>query len=59
MQAIVNFAVPGHMNWKMDFLDAVSKGVVPEVKRDHNGCFPGRSMAVLSLKLKKTPVNSS
>lgn len=58
VQGIVNLAVLGHVNFKMGFLEAASKGIVPKVERSHKRCLLGRSMDVLSAKLKGTPVES-
>ncbi len=56
VNALVNLAVLGHINWKMGFISALNKGVIPQVERDHRRCLLGRSMHILEKRLKGTPV---
>lgn len=57
--ALVNLAIMGHMNWKMGFLEALSREVVPKVERDPNKCLLGRAMKILSVRLKGTPAEKA
>ncbi|MEZ0344121.1 MAG: methyl-accepting chemotaxis protein [Caldimicrobium sp.] len=59
VQALANLSILGHVNWKMGFLDAVSKGTIPKVERNPKRCLLGRSMAVLSYRVKGTAVETT
>ncbi len=46
-EALINLAVMGHVNWKVNFLKDVFEGRVPAVERDHRKCLLGRSVSIL------------
>jgi uncharacterized phage infection (PIP) family protein YhgE len=45
--ALVNLAIMGHVNWKINFLRDCLQGISPRVERDHTKCILGRSEAIL------------
>ena len=45
--ALVNLAIMGHVNWKINFLRDCLQGIPPRVVRDHTKCILGRSEAIL------------
>jgi methyl-accepting chemotaxis protein len=45
--ALVNLAIMGHVNWKINFLRDCLQGISPRVVRDHTKCLLGRSQAIL------------
>jgi methyl-accepting chemotaxis protein len=45
--ALVNLAIMGHVNWKINFLRDCLQGISPRVVRDHTKCLLGRSEAIL------------
>jgi methyl-accepting chemotaxis protein len=45
--ALVNLAIMGHVNWKINFLRDCLQGIPPRVVRDHTKCLLGRSEAIL------------
>jgi len=45
--ALVNLAIMGHVNWKVNFLRDCLQGISPRVVRDHTKCILGRSEAIL------------
>lgn len=55
VKGLLNLAIGGHVNWKMQFLNEVMKGLVPKVERDHRKCLLGRSMDILKRKLMNKP----
>lgn len=54
LNSLINLAILGHVNWKMQFLSSVIRGRVPQVERDHRKCLLGRSMEYLRMKLAHT-----
>jgi methyl-accepting chemotaxis protein len=45
--ALVNLAIMGHVNWKINFLRDCLEGISPRVVRDHTKCLLGRSEAII------------
>lgn len=54
LNSLINLAILGHVNWKMQFLSSAIRGRVPQVERDHRKCLLGRSMEYLRMKLAHT-----
>lgn len=54
LNSLINLAILGHVNWKMQFLFSAIRGRVPQVERDHRKCLLGRSMEYLRMKLAHT-----
>jgi methyl-accepting chemotaxis protein len=52
-EALLNFAIMGHVNWKVNFIKDVLEGKVPTVERDHRRCLLGRSVPVLQERASK------
>ncbi len=59
VQALVNLAILGHMNWKMAFLRAACRGEIPKVERDPRKCLLGRSMVFIEEKVRGTPIENT
>jgi methyl-accepting chemotaxis protein len=51
--ALVNLAIMGHVNWKINFLRDCLQGISPRVVRDHTKCLLGRSEAILRERANK------
>ena len=49
---LVNLAIMGHINWKLNFLRDVLEGRAPGVERDHRRCLLGRSYGILLSRAK-------
>jgi len=45
--ALVNLAIMGHVNWKVNFLRDCLQGIPSRVERDHTKCLLGRSEAII------------
>jgi hypothetical protein len=45
--ALINLAIMGHVNWKINFLRDCLQGISPRVVRDHTKCLLGRSEVIL------------
>jgi methyl-accepting chemotaxis protein len=52
-EALLNFAIMGHVNGKVTFIKDVLEGRVPTVERDHRRCLLGRSVPVLQERASK------
>jgi methyl-accepting chemotaxis protein len=52
-EALLNFAIMGHVNWKVNCIKDVFEGKVPTVERDHRRCLLGRSVPVLQERASK------
>nr|NAZ30762.1 hypothetical protein [Caldimicrobium sp.] len=52
-EALLNFAIIGHVNWKVNFIKDVFEGRVPTVERDHRRCLLGRCVPVLQERASK------
>jgi methyl-accepting chemotaxis protein len=52
-EALLNLAIMGHVNWKVNFIKDVLEGKVPTVERDHRRCLLGRSVPVLQERASK------
>jgi len=46
-EALLNLAIMGHVNWKVNFIKDVLEGRVPTVERDYKRCLLGRSVPIL------------
>ncbi|MCI4454657.1 MAG: hypothetical protein JHC25_06930 [Thermodesulfobacterium sp.] len=46
-EALLNLAIMGHVNWKVNFIKDVLEGRVPTIERDHKRCLLGRSVPIL------------
>jgi len=46
-EALLNLAIMGHVNWKVNFIKDVLEGRVPTVERDYKRCFLGRCVPIL------------
>lgn len=46
-ETLLNLAIMGHVNWKINFIKDVLEGRVPTVERDHRRCLLGRSVPIL------------
>jgi methyl-accepting chemotaxis protein len=54
--ALINLAIMGHVNWKINFLRDCLQGVSPRVVRDHTKCLLGRSEAIFRERASKLGV---
>ena len=52
-EALLNFAIMGHINWKVNFIKDILEGKVPAIERDHRRCLLGRSVPVLQERASK------
>jgi methyl-accepting chemotaxis protein len=52
-EALLNFAIMGHVNWKINFIKDLLEGRVPAIERDHRRCLLGRSVPVLQERASK------
>ncbi len=59
VSALVNLAILGHVNWKINFLHQSLRGEIPKVERDPRRCLLGRSLVYLRERLKNTPVSKT
>ena len=46
-EALLNLAIMGHVNWKVNFIKDVLEGRVPTIERDYKRCLLGRSVPIL------------
>jgi methyl-accepting chemotaxis protein len=46
-ETLLNLAIMGHVNWKINFIKDVLEGRVPTVERDYKRCLLGRSVPIL------------
>ena len=46
-EALLNLAILGHVDWKVNFLKDILMGKVPAVERSHKNCLLGRSEAII------------
>ena len=46
-EALLNLAIMGHVNWKVNFIKDVLEGRVPTVEREYKRCLLGRSVPIL------------
>jgi len=51
--ALVNLAIMGHVNWKVNFLRDCLQGIPSRVERDHTRCLLGRSEAIIRERANK------
>lgn len=56
--SLLKAAIIGHINWKINFINALIKGEKPKVEKDHRRCLLGRSEDYLKERLAHTPIIS-